>query len=419
MHPRSATDLGVCRVCQTELVGPILDLGAQPVADALLDPATPPGTELSYDLRLAFCPACSLVQLARAEVPAGAAHGHGAAYSTTMTAHLDGWVGELLASGSLTADGLVVDVSSGSGPLLRRFAAAGPRTAGIEVDGALATAARADGIPTVVGRLGSETAGELVAEVGPADLVVVNHALAHVDDLADAIAGLALLTGPRGVIAIEFHHVLGLATENQFDIVCHAHRTYLSLGALRSALGRAGLELVSARRLAIHAGSVRATAARPERAGELRTATDRSSIAEIDALERDARLDRLDGYADLAPAASAACAALVREIDAAHRDGLAVAAYGAPTRAATLLNTAHISVDRLPYTVDRSPDKQGRCLPGSRVPILAPETIEARRPDRILVLPWTLRDEIVGQLAGARAWGARFIVPLPVLEVVE
>jgi len=418
VHAPPPTALGRCRVCATELAGPILDLGAQPVADALIDPDAPAGAEPSFPLVLAVCPACSLVQLARMEAPAGATHGHGTAYSTTMTAHVDDWATELIRDDLVSPGGLVIDVAAGSGHLLRPFRRAGFRVAGLEADAALATTSRDAGLDVRPGRLGSRAAGELVAAVGSADLVIVNHAFAHIDDLADAMAGLAALLGPGGSVAIEFHHVLGLTTENQFDIVCHAHRSYLSLGALRFALERAGLELVRARRMAVHGGAIRALAARPDRAVTLRAAGDDRETARIDELERAAGLDRPEGYAGMAAAAASVCADLVAALRGAAGDGLTVAGYGAPTRAATLLNTAGITAADLPFTVDRAPEKQGRCLPGSRVRILAPDAFDERRPDRVLILVWPLRDEIVQQLGSLRARGTRFIVPLPTLEVL-
>jgi hypothetical protein len=206
--------------------------------------------------------------------------------------------------------------------------------------------------------------------------------------------------------------------ECQFDAVCHAHRTYLSLTALLPLLDRHGLRVSDARAIPAHGGSLRVLAvpaAGVDRAAPSSNGAQR--LAAIVAAEHAAGLDRLDGFANLGPGAVEACERIRSFLERARSDGLRVVGYGAPSRAATLCNAAGITHALLPFTVDRSPAKQGRSLPGCRIPIREPAAIESERPDIVLILPWTLRDEIVAQLAGIRMWGGRFVVALPRLEL--
>ncbi|MHB8397577.1 MAG: methyltransferase domain-containing protein [Candidatus Limnocylindrales bacterium] len=409
--------LGRCRSCATALLGPILDLGSQPSADALVDPDAPRGAESAHWLALGVCPRCWLVQLAETGQPPGPAHGHGTAFSSSTLDHVGGWAAELLDELKLDASSLVVDIAAGSGHLLAPFRAAGLRVWAMEADPAMAEACRAAEIRTSPGPFGAGSATALRSAAGPADLVLVNHALAHVDDLADATSGIALLLKPSGTVAIEFHHLLSLVVERQFDAVCHAHRTYLSLTALRPLLDRHGLRAIDARPMAAHGGSLRVLAVGAEDAPARSTSEGTARLEAIVEAEHAGGLDRLDGFADLGPAAAAACDRIRSFLEAARAGGLKVAGYGAPSRAATLCNTAGITSALLPFTVDRSPDKQGRSLPGCRIPIRDPAAIEVARPDLILILPWTLREEIVEQLAVARTWGGRFVVALPELRL--
>lgn len=409
--------LGHCRSCGALLRGPILDLGLQPFADALVDPDAPPGVEPVHRLALCVCPRCWLVQLAPTEQPPGPAHGHGTAYSSSTLDHVGSWAAELLDDLDLDASSLVVDVAAGGGHLLTPFRAAGLRVMAMDADPVMAEAPRAEGIQTCLGHIGRRSAAALRAAAGPAALVLVNHALAHVDDLDDATAGIALLLKPGGTVAIEFHHLLGLAVEGQFDAVCHAHRTYLSLTALRPLLDRHGLRAIDARPMTAHGGSLRVRAVRAEDASDRSSPEGEARLAAIVETEHGAGLDRVDGFEELGPAAAAACDGVRTFLEDARAHGLKVAGYGAPSRAATLCNAAGITPALLPFTVDRSTDKQGRSLPGCRIPIRAPAAIEAARPDLILILPWTLREEIVEQLAVARTWGGRFVVALPKLRL--
>lgn len=374
-----------------------LDLGDQPVADVLLEAGQLSEQERTLPLRVFVCDACGLAQLLSADVDGddlAGVHGHGAAFSTTVQDHLHTWA-DLLIEG-MPPGSRVLDVACSDGALLRPFAERGMDVLGVEE-----------------GRFSLEMAGELARTRGGFDLVLVNHALAHAADLDDFVAGLACALRVGGSIAIEFHHALSLV-HGHFDVACHAHRSYLSLLALESSLARHGLAVVDAEQIALHGGSVRATVAhqaekRPICAG----------VGQVRAAEHACGLESPSGYADLAATAERVKAGLLAFLEQARDDGVRVVGYGAPSRGITLLNYCGIGSEDIQFTVDRSPAKQGRFLPGSRIPVLAPAAIRAAQPEYVLILPWALSEEIVQQMSDVHEWGGRFVVAVPELRILD
>jgi len=396
----------------------ILDLGSQPVADVLVSQEDSP-PEPVYPLGLAICSSCLLVQLASIDTPPTARHGHGAAYSSTVLGHLATWGASLLARTALPRGRLIVDVAAADGHLLAPFVAEGHRVVGLQDDTSPVAPAREASIPTIRGRIGRRSAELVIADHGHADLVLVNHALAHVDDLDDAVAGLAMLLAPGGTIAIEAHHVLGIVAGAQFDIVSHAHRSYLSLVTLERAMARHGLTVQAARTVELHGGSLQLEARRTGDARMAGSDSQDSELLELRDLEREHGLDRVDGYGGIEGRAVRARRELRSFLEGCKATGLQVVGYGAPARGTTLLNSAQVTRELVDFTVDRAPDKQGRLLPGCRIPIRAPEEVEVARPDRLLILVWPLKDEIMRQMSLVRSWGGRFVVPLPELLVLD
>jgi SAM-dependent methyltransferase len=307
----------------------------------------------------------------------------------------------------------VVEIASNDGYLLRHFQERGVPVLGIEPAANVAEAARALGIPTEVRFFGRETARDLAARGFAADLLLGNNVLAHVPDLNDFVAGLALLLKPAGVLTMEFPHLARLVEGNQFDTIYHEHFSYFSLVAVERVFAAHGLELFDVEELPTHGGSLRVYAQHQGGAG-------RPIAARVGAL---AARERAQGVET--PAYYEAFGEQVREtkrkllefLIEAKRAGKRVVGYGAPAKGNTLLVYCGVRGDFVDYTVDRSPHKQGRFLPGSRLPIHAPEKIAETRPDYVLILPWNLRQEIAEQMAGIRAWGGRFVVAIPEVEV--
>lgn len=400
--------IGGCRSCGASDVTTVLDLGEQPVADDLCDDAATAQEAPRHRLALGSCGRCGLVQLDPATpVLANAAHGHGSAFSGTVLEHEHRWAQELLAL-HLPSKARVLDTGSGNGGLLRPFLDAGHAVRGWERDGALAAQTDAAGVPT------AHLDGNRDSEAGEYDLVLVNHTLSHADDLDAAVRTLCAALAPGGTLAIEFHSALGVLTGGQFDVLCHAHRSYLSLTALRCALDRHGVAITSARALPLHGGVVRVQAAQAG-AGHRR---DGSVTALLDA-ERAAGLGSAEAWAPVAKQAGRVRERLSAVLTAHRQAGRSVAGYGAPSRGTTLANYCGLDAAQLPRTADRSPAKQGRYLPGSATRVCPPQELTADRPDVVVVLVWPLRDEVLTQLADLRSAGTRFLFPLPTLEEVR
>jgi hypothetical protein len=313
---------------------------------------------------------------------------------------------------ALGASSRVVEIASNDGYLLQYFAAKGIPVLGIEPASNCAEAAVARGIDTLVAFFGRETAQRVRRERGTADLLLGNNVLAHVPDLNDFVGGMKILLAERGVITMEFPHLLRLVQENQFDTIYHEHFSYLGFGTVQQIFAHHGLELFDVEELPTHGGSLRIYAQHPgvraigERVGALLEVEERAGMR------------RLEFYESFGERVHATKRKLLSFLIEAREQGKRVVGYGAPGKGNTLLNYCGIRTDLLDYTVDRSPHKQGRFLPGTRIPIHAPDRIFETRPDYVLILPWNLKDEIAAQMSGIRAWGGRFVTPIPEVRVL-
>jgi hypothetical protein len=371
--------------------------------------------ETFYPLRVLLCDECLLVQL-----PAYVSGEHifsdyayFSSYSTSWVAHAKRYADEITAKLGLTADSLVTEVASNDGYLLQHFHASGIPVLGVEPAGNVAQVAIGKGIRSVVKFLGPETGAEIAAEYGQADLVAGNNVFAHVPDIRGFAAGLRALVKETGLVTLEFPHLQRLIERRQYDTIYHEHFSYLSLLTSSRALETAGLRVVDVEELTTHGGSLRVHARPVEAAGE--------PSARVKALldgEEVAGLHTVEGHEGFARDVLKIKSDLLSFLIQAAAEGKTVAGYGAPGKGNTLLNHCGIRSDLLAYTVDRSPYKQGMFLPGTHIPIHAPEKIEETKPDYILVLPWNLREEISAQLEYTRAWGARLVFPIPALDIV-
>jgi len=403
----------VCRACGARVRLSVVDLGEQPLANSYLEREQLSDVEPRYPLHPHACESCWLVQLPEVATPQDIFEDYAyfSSYSESWLAHARDYTAQIVERLGLDHRSRVVEVASNDGYLLRNFVELGIPALGIEPAGNVAAEAERHGVPTVRTFLGRATGGELASEHGQADLLIANNVLAHVPDLNDFVAGLAALLAPRGTLTLEFPHLLRLIEETQFDTIYHEHFSYFSLLTARDVLARHGLAVTDVEELASHGGSLRVYAQQ-----DRLTASPR--VEDVVARERAAALDRPEGYAAFAARVDAVREELLEFLHRARVDGQDVAAYGAPAKGNTLLNFCGIDSDLVAYTVDRSPHKQGRFLPGSRLPIHAPERLLETRPDYDLILPWNLRREITEQMAGIREWGARFVVPIPHVHVL-
>jgi SAM-dependent methyltransferase len=403
-----------CRLCGSDLTRTFVDLGMSPPCESYVDSNQLDGGETFYPLHVRICSSCLLVQL-----PAYLAgedifshYAYFSSYSDSWVSHARRYVQAAVARLGLADDSFVVEVASNDGYLLQHVRELGIRCLGIEPAANIAEVARGKGIDTVCEFLGEATGTAVAARYGKADLVTANNVFAHVPDIVDFAKGLRALLADGGTLTIEIPHLLRLIEDRLYDTIYHEHYSYLSLLTTQRVLGEAGLTVVDVEELPTHGGSLRTWSMPTERA-----TSPSERVAKVRNDEQAAGLDTVEGHAGFASVVSAARDDLLEFLIAARRAGRSVAGYGAPGKGNTLLNHAGIREDLLSYTVDRSTYKQGMFLPGTHIPIHAPDRLAETQPDYILILPWNLREEITAQLEYTRAWGARLVVPLPSLEV--
>ena len=407
--------LHVCRLCGADLTRTFVDLGMSPLCESYVPAEQLDEAEVFYPLHVRLCESCLLVQ-----IPAYVSgeeifsdYAYFSSYSDSWVAHAKRYAQSMIERLGLSSGSLVTEVASNDGYLLQHFLAEGIPVLGVEPAANVAEAARSRGISTVVEFLGPETGREIAERHGRADLVAGNNVFAHVPDIKGFAAGLRALVKDTGLVTLEFPHLLRLIERRQYDTIYHEHFSYLSLLTSSRALATAGLRVVDVDELDTHGGSLRVYA-QPEAAAGEPTPHVKAVLDE----EESAGLHTVAGHRGFAGEVLKIKSDLLEFLLTAAVEGKSVAGYGAPGKGNTLLNHCGIRSDLLQYTVDRSPVKQGKFLPGTHIPIYAPERLAETRPDYILVLPWNLRDEITRQLDYVRSWGGRLVFPIPALEVV-
>lgn len=403
-----------CRGCGALLTSTFVDLGVSPLANSLLTPEQGQAMEPFYPLHAFVCGECFLVQLQEFESPAHifSDYLYFSSYATSWVDHARRYAEAMIERLRLTAASKVVEIASNDGYLLQFFKARGVGVLGVEPAANIARhAIEEKGIPTEVAFFGRQTAERLRGEHA-ADLIAANNVLAHVPDINDFVSGLKALLKPGGTITVEFPHLMRMMELLQFDTIYHEHFSYLSLLAIEPIFRRAGLRVFDVEELPTHGGSLRVFAAHSEE-----ERAESAGLLAVRAAEKAAGLDRLETYQRFADGVIAIKCDLLAFLIEARRAGRTVVGYAAAAKGNTLLNYCGIGPELVRYVVDRNPHKQGRLLPGTRIPVRPPETISETRPDYVFVLAWNLRDEIEEQMTEIRGWGGRFLVAIPALEV--
>ena len=405
-----------CRACGAPMMRVVCDLGLSPISNAFIKREDAAKGEMFYPLRASVCEQCWLVQLEGS--PASEAHFHDdyvyfSSYSASWIEHARRYVERITQRLGLGAQSRVIEIASNDGYLLQFFMQAGIPALGIEPTANTAAAARLKGVETEERFFGRETARDLAASGWKVDLLLGNNVLAHVPDINDFVAGMPLVLKPEGVITLEFPHLLNLMALNQFDTIYHEHYCYLSLIALIPIFARAGLRIFDVETLATHGGSLCLYVCHADA-----THAETPEVARVLKAERDAGLASAERFDAFAEQVAATKRALLAFLIGARSAGKTVAAYGAAAKGNTLLNYCGIRSDMIDFVADKNPTKQGRLLPGSRIPVVAPEEIDRARPDYLLVLPWNIKEEVMAQMAHIRGWGGQFVIPIPTLEIV-
>jgi len=415
-QPGTAAAHAPCRFCGAPLSFTFVDLGMSPLCQTHIEPHELNHMERFYPLHARVCGKCYLVQLEEFVSPDAifSDYAYFSSYSDSWIEHARRYTESMITRLGLGPKSLVMEIASNDGYLLQHFVARGVPCRGIEPAANVAEVAVAKGIPTTVKFFGRKTAAEVAQEHGRPDLLLGNNVLAHVPDINDFVGGMSILLKQGGVLTMEFPHLLKLMDENQFDTIYHEHFSYLSLGVTDRILSAQGLKIFDVEELPTHGGSLRIFAAHADDESKSRS----QNVGAVLAAEEKAGLRGREVYENFQPRIDRVRSDFLRFLIDQRDAGKKVAGYGAAAKGNTLLNYCGVKgAELVRFVADASPHKQERYLPGSHIPVVAPQRIDEERPDFIVIFPWNLRDEIAGQLGHAREWGAKFVTAIPELKV--
>ena len=404
-----------CRHCSAPLERVFLDLGFAPPSNAYLNAADLQAPEQYFPLKLFVCDKCWLVQTedySRSDELFTKDYAYFSSVSTTWLAHARSYVDIITARLGLGSNSFVIEVASNDGYLLRNFVASGVPCLGVEPTDSTATVAEAAGIPVAREFFGQDFASKLVKSGKQADLIIGNNVYAHAPDINDFTAGMKTALKPDGTITLEFPHLMSLMRLNQFDTVYHEHYSYLSLQSVKAIFARAGLRVSDVEQILTHGGSLRVYGCH---ADDVRI--DGAAVARVLAEEIASGLQDLATYQRFQREADKVKNKLLAFLVEANQAGKTVAAYGAAAKGNTLMNYAGVKPDLVSFVCDAAASKQGKFMPGSHIPILAPKALRERKPDYVLILPWNIADEVVKTNEFVREWGGKFVVAVPALHI--
>jgi 2-polyprenyl-3-methyl-5-hydroxy-6-metoxy-1,4-benzoquinol methylase len=394
-----------------------VDLGMSPLCQTHITPEQLNAMEPFYPLRAYVCGECLLVQLEEFVAPAEifTEYAYFSSFSDSWVEHARRYCELMCDRFRLGRHSRVMEIASNDGYLLQHFTAKGIPVLGIEPAANVAQAALAKGVPTITRFFGRESAEQIRKEFGAPDLLLGNNVLAHVPDINDFVSGMQMLLKSDGVITMEFPHLMQLMELNQFDTIYHEHFSYLSFTTVVKIFAAHGLTLFDVEQLPTHGGSLRIYARQAPDTGK----SVGPRVRELLELEAGKGYDRLESYTSFDEQVRRTKRALLEFLIDAKKCGKKIVGYGAPGKGNTLLNYCGIRTDFVDFTVDRNPYKQGKFTPGTHIPILQPQRLMEARPDYVLILPWNLKEEVMQALEGIRAWGGKFVVPIPTVEVLD
>jgi SAM-dependent methyltransferase len=407
---------GRCRFCDSPLTVTFADLGMSPPSNSFLKAEQLRAMERFYPLHAWVCERCKLVQLEEFESPQQifSEYAYFSSYSESWLKHAQKYVEMMMVRFGFGPKSQVVEIASNDGYLLQYFKQRGVPVLGVEPAANVAKVAfEKRGIPSRVEFFGVDTAKKMVADGITADLLLGNNVLAHVPDINDFVAGMKVLLKPDGVITMEFPHLLRLMEENQFDTIYHEHFSYLSFHTTRQVFAKHGLKMFDVDELSTHGGSLRIFAAHAESSRQIE-----SHVQAMMTMERERGLEEMAAYRAFEERVKETKRAFLEFLVEAKRAGKRIAGYGAAAKGNTLLNYCGVRGDFIDYIVDRNPYKQNAFLPGTHIPVYAPEKIAETKPDYVLILPWNIKDEVMEQMRHIRGWGGRFVVAIPRVQAL-
>lgn len=404
---------GLCRNCADPLDQVFADLGMSPLANSYLSAEDLMKVERFYPLRAMVCGRCFMVQLEEFESPHEifSDYAYFSSWSSSWLEHCALYTEMIVSRLQLSGESHVVELASNDGYLLKYFLERGIPAIGVEPAANVAEAAMAAGVPTRIDFFGTTTAAQMREET-TADLIIGNNVLAHVPDLHDFVEGMRILLADDGVITMEFPHVLRLIEGMEFDTIYHEHFSYFSLAVVEDVFSKHDLSVIDVEELPTHGGSLRIYCAHAGGPRDSRS----ERVTALRAKEVGAGLDEIDTYRGFSLRVSEEKRKILAALLAIKERGCRIVGYGAPAKGNTLLNYCGIRTDFIDFTVDANPAKQGRFLPGTHIPILAPDAIRSARPDYVFILPWNIREEIARDLAYVQEWGGKFLARAPELR---
>lgn len=401
-----------CRVCGADLPAPFLDLGNQPLANAY----SSSDVELpTVPLAVTRCPSCTMQQLTHTVDPSAmfVDYAYQSSVSSTWVRHCADHIDSLLADGTIETGSTVVEVASNDGYLLRHMKARGLRCFGVEPATNLADEANTEGLRTLNVFMGVASIEGILAETGPANLVIANNVLAHVPDPVDFLSGIAGILAADGRLSIESPHALRLLEGMQFDTVYHEHVFYLTAEAVSVAAGRAGLELISIEPVATHGGSLRMTMAHR---GAF--AVDQS-VADCLAEEQSSELLTVAGLADFGVRVEALKHEVLQLLDRSITEGARWAAFGAAAKGVVFANYLGLDNSKVEFVIDNNPLKQGKVMPGTGIPIMPLTHLgQASHITDVLIFAWNIAAELSAEIGETCDWPIRVWAALPSLHQI-
>ena len=405
-----------CRHCGSDVSHVLVDLGAAPPSNAYLTKMALKRPEKYFPLRVLVCESCWLVQAeaySRAAELFNEEYAYFSSFSSEWLAHAKKYVDAMVERFDLSESSIVGEVAANDGYLLQFVKERGISCYGIEPTASTANAARQKGIEIVQDFLNVSLAGELRRQGRTVDLLAANNVLAHVPDINDFAQACQMLLKDGGVFTCEFPHLLNLISQHQFDTIYHEHFSYLSFGTVENIFAKNGLSVFDVERLGTHGGSLRVFAQRSD-TGIHQVST---KVEELITEENNAGMTTIDFYRGFQEHAEKVKNDFLRFLINKKNEGKVVVGYGAAAKGNTLLNFAGVKSDLIKYVVDRSPHKQGKYLPGSRIPIVSEDQIKIEVPDCVVIFPWNLSDEIADQLKYLSSNGTEFVTAVPQLSV--
>lgn len=407
-----------CRFCKNELSNVFIDLGHSPASNSFLEKEELDEPETYFPLKVYVCSKCYLVQIAeykKSDAIFNDKYVYFSSYSKSWLAHSKEYVRLIEKRFGLNAQSLVIEIASNDGYLLQYFKEKNIPVLGIEPTANTAQIAKEKGIETMVDFFGMQLANKLVSQGVKADLLLGNNVLAHVPDIVDFVGGMKILLKQDGVITMEFPHLMQLIDHNQFDTIYHEHFSYLSFHTTQQIFASQGLELFDVEEIPTHGGSLRIYAKHAEDSSKKIS----ENVSSLLKKEAEKGMNSLPYYENLQKGAFNVKLDLISFLIQQKKEGKFVAGYGAAAKGNTLLNYCGIKQDLINIVADANPNKQNKFLPSSHIPVLNESFLKAYRPDYVIIFPWNLKEEIMGQLSYIKEWGGKFIIPIPSLEIID